>query len=242
MIKHIEIVNNLGLVLRGYLNIPDEATELVVMFHGYTGNKTEHNGMFRKFSRLLAELNIASLRMDYACNGESDGEFIDFRFDQALEDGKLMIDYALGIEQINEVSLLGFSMGGAIAALLCNYKPLKKILLISPAGKLGAKLRETFAVANKDENGNIPSVAFPVSEGLISSMEIYNAYSEAMHFKHPVLIIHGTKDLAVNYLDGIEFAVKFPNATIHLVNGSGHGYENIHYFNELVEKTMNFFK
>lgn len=242
MMKHVEISNNKGLTLRGYLTIPDGAQELVIMFHGYTGNKTEHNGMFRTLSRRLAEIGIASLRMDYANNGESDGEFIDFRFNEAVEDAKLMIDYGATISDIKAISLLGFSMGGAITALVCNYKPVKKLVLISPSGRLGEKLRQSYDAAPKDEEGITASPAFPLSEALVNSFANFYPYEEASKFKNQVLIIHGTKDLAVNYLDGVEYAVKFPNASIHLVNGSGHGYENRNYFLELVEKTIYFFK
>jgi pimeloyl-ACP methyl ester carboxylesterase len=198
--------------------------------------------MFRTFSRKLAELSVASLRMDYSCNGESDGEYIDFRFDQALEDCKLMIDYGYGIAGIKEVSLLGFSMGGMIASLLSNYKPFKKLLLISPAARLAEKLRHSYTIANKDELGNVPSVAFPLTESLVSSMEKYKPYEEAMKFKGSAFIIHGNKDMAVNYLDGIEYAVKIPHASIHIVNGAGHGYENVGQFTEMVEKSIKFFK
>ena len=242
MIKHIEIKNNKDLMLRGYANIPEGATELVIMFHGYTGNKTEHNALFRTFSRKLADLSIASLRMDYSCNGESDGEYLDFRFDQALEDCRLMIDYGYESKGIKEISLIGFSMGGMVASLLSNYKPFKKLLLISPAARLAEKLRHSYTIANKDELGNVPSAAFPLTDALISSMEKYKPYDEAMKFNGPVYIIHGNKDMAVNYLDGVEYAVKYPHATIHIVNGAGHGYENVGHFNEMVEKSINFFK
>lgn len=242
MLKHVEIKNKQGLTLRGYLTFPEGATELVIMFHGYTGNKTEHNGMFRTFSRKLAAIGIASLRMDYANNGESDGEFINFRFNEALDEAKLMIDFGADIRGIKDISLLGFSMGGAITALVCNYKPVKKLMLISPSGSIGEKLRQSYDLAIKDENGITSSPAFPLSDALVKSFENISFYDEASKFNNPVFIIHGTKDLAVDYLKGVEYAVKFPNAAIHLVNGSGHGFEKNAYFQELAEKTIYFFK
>lgn len=242
MIKHVEFQNKNGLMLRGYLNIPDKAKNLVIMFHGYTGNKTEHNGLFRKFSRELEKLNIASLRMDYSNNGESDGEFINFRFNEAVEDAKQMIDFGRTIDQIKSISLVGFSMGGAIAALVCNYQPLAKVLLISPAGKFGQKSKKSFELAKKDEHGNIPSPAFTVTPGLINSYDGFNPYENVHKFTNPVLVIHGTKDLAVDYKDGVEFSDKFANASIYLVEEAGHGYDNITHFNKMVEKSINFLK
>lgn len=242
MIKHVEINNNHNKVLRGYLDLPDNSTKLVVMFHGYTGNKTEHNGFFRTLSRKLSQMNIASLRMDYSCNGESDGEFFEFDFDHAIEDAKLMIDYAHSINSIKDVILLGFSMGGAIASLVCNYTDIAGMLLWSPAGDLGKNLRKRFENAPKLENGNVYMPGFELSENLVNTMEKYDFYSEASKFKNKVYIIHGTNDKAVDYLRGIEYAVKFPNANIHLVNKSGHGYDDFDSANELLTKSINFLK
>ena len=37
MTKHIEIVNVKGFILRGYLELPENAKRIVCMFHGFTG-------------------------------------------------------------------------------------------------------------------------------------------------------------------------------------------------------------
>ena len=58
MTKHVEIVNVKGFVLRGYLELPENAKRIVCMFHGFTGNKTEHNGHYRNLARLLAKEGI----------------------------------------------------------------------------------------------------------------------------------------------------------------------------------------
>ena len=74
MVKAVEFKNEQGLMLRGFLHLVEESKEIVVMLHGFTGNKTEHNGHFRNLSRMLEKIGVSSLRMDYDCNGESDGE------------------------------------------------------------------------------------------------------------------------------------------------------------------------
>lgn len=238
MVKHVEIENKHRKVLRGYLDLPTEAKSIVVMFHGYTGNKTEHNGFYRTMSRRLSALGIASLRLDYACNGESDGEFIDFRFDEALDDAKLMLDYAFSLKQIKDVMVLGFSMGGAIASIVCNYKPLKKLLLWSPAGDLAKNLRHRFELLN----GGINSYAFPLTEPLVASMEQFDFFAGTSKFTSPVLIIQGKKDKAVDYLTSMQYAVKFPNSHIVLVDEAGHGYDEISSANKLLDLSINFLK
>jgi esterase/lipase len=239
MISHVEIKNQKNRVLRGYLDFPQNAKQIVVMFHGYTGNKTEHNNFYRSMSRQLSSVGVASLRMDYACNGESDGEFLEFRFDEAISDAKLMLDYAFSLK-LEEVDVMGFSMGGAIAALVCNYKQIKKLLLWSPAGNLATGLRKRYDEAPKQANGNVYSPAFQLSNELVTSMEQFDFYSEAPKFINKVLIIHGRKDKAVDYLCGIEYAVKFPNSNIHIVDISGHGYDEMGAGEELFNKSIKF--
>ena len=53
MMKHVEIVNKDGKVLRGYYSDPENFNgDVVVCFHGFTGNKTEHACHFRNIARL----------------------------------------------------------------------------------------------------------------------------------------------------------------------------------------------
>lgn len=242
MISHIEITNKKGKVLRGYLDSPQGAEQIIVMFHGYTGNKTEHNGHFRTFSRKISKLNIGSLRMDYSCNGESDGEFSEFLFTDALEDSKLMIDYAFSLQGIKKVSLLGFSMGGLIASLLSNYKPVDKIILWSPAGNLYEKLQKQFNCLPKIENGNGYLLGFEISKNLVESMKGFNPFDEALKFTNKVLVIHGREDKAVNYLIGKKYAETFPNGKIHIIDGAGHGYDRYPEVLELFDSSTIFLK
>ncbi|MFA6890028.1 MAG: alpha/beta fold hydrolase [Bacilli bacterium] len=242
MIQHTEIINKHNRALRGYLTLPNEATRIVVMFHGYTGNKTEHNGYFRTMSRLLNQEGIASLRMDYSCNGESDGEFYEFSYREAIEDAKLMLHTASEIPGIKTVSLLGFSMGGAIAALVCNEISIDRLLLWSPAGSMYQKMKERFDATPKMDNGHVFSAGFELAGSLVDSMANIDPFQECGLFQKPVLIIHGRDDKAVPYLTGVTYAVKFPNSLLHIVSGSGHGYDEESSKIELLEKSITFLK
>ena len=101
MVKHVELINQEGKILRGYLTLPKEwNNRIVIMFHGFTGNKTEHAGHFRNFSRVLNDEGIASLRLDFTGNGESDGDFSDFTFNILMSDANLILDYAKSIDGV----------------------------------------------------------------------------------------------------------------------------------------------
>jgi len=245
MLKHIEITNKEGRILRGYLTLPEEFNgDLVLMYHGFTGNKTEHAGHFRNLSRLLAAEKIASLRMDFSGNGESDGEFSDFTFDTLIAEANLMLDYAKTISDVKRVMLLGFSMGGAVAAIVAakRYQEIDKMVLWSPAGNILEKIKKAFESGIKLENGNVMMGTFELSKAMVESVNRYDVYQGIENFKKPVLIIHGRKDLAVNYLISAIYSVRFFNSHLFYLNEAGHGYDSLADREELYQRTLEFLK
>lgn len=245
MLRHVEITNKLGKILRGYLTYPDSFNGLIViMYHGFTGNKTEHGGHFRDFSRLLAENNIASLRMDFYGNGESDGTFKDFTFDTMFSDANLIIDYARKIDGVKNISLLGFSMGGAVASYVAINRcdVIDNIILWSPAGNIVELIKNIYEKSPKLENGNADYPNFEISKEMDDSVSKYTMYENLERFTGRVLVIHGRKDLAVNYIYGIRYSVSFPNSFLHIIDTAGHGYDKREEKIELFNKSLDFLK
>lgn len=242
MIKHVEIENQKGMILRGYLHLPENAKKVVVFFHGFTGNKTEHNAHFRNIARMLEKENVASLRMDYHGNGESDGEFTDFNFDVLLDDAQRMINYAKNIPGIEHVAIFGFSLGGAVASLSANDDNCEQLVLISPAGCMPITGKKAFDNARKLDNGNAYFSGFEMSEEFVKSIEAKDMYANCDKFNKNVLVIHGTKDLSVSYLYGVRYSVAYSNSRLVLIEGSGHGYDTYEQKNELYKHVIDFLK
>lgn len=239
MIKLVEICNVQGFCLRGLLDLPTNAKEIVIMLHGYTGNRTEHNGHFRNLSRLLSKNEIASLRMDYHGNGESDGEFSDFIFENALDDARRMITYAKNIKGIQKVYLLGFSMGGAIASLIVNEE-IDKLVLWSAAGIMKEIAHRSFENNRKLENGNAYFLGFQLNKKFVDSIDKYDMYSNCKNYDKEVLIIQGDKDLSVNPECAKKYHEGFKNSKLHYIADAGHGYDSYEQMNELYNETINF--
>ncbi|MBO5948945.1 alpha/beta fold hydrolase [bacterium] len=209
MTKHVEIENVKGFVLRGYLELPENAKKIVCMFHGFTGNKTEHNGHFRNLARLLAKQGVASIRMDYHGNGESDGEFSDFNFLDAVDDAKRILDYAHKLEGIEEVAILGFSFGGGISGLIANDDNCDKLVLISAAANMPELAVRKFETWRKLENGNFYFNGFELSKDFAEGLIGRNMYENTDKFTKNVLVIQAKDDLAVPYLFGVKYAVNY---------------------------------
>lgn len=242
MIKHIELTNKEGKILRGYLDYPENMNgELVIYFHGFTGNKSEHAKHFVNFSRLISKEGYASLRLDFSGNGESDGEFYDFTMDTLISDAKLIIEYALTIQGVKKYTLLGFSMGGAVATYMSSiYKDkISKLILWSPATNICELIQKHYQNQVKAEEGKVPGT-FEISKKMEESTYHYDITENAHLFTNPVLIINGKKDLSVNYMYAVRLSVIFHNTRLHLVNESGHGYDKNEQRDELYNISKSF--
>lgn len=242
MTKHVEIENVKGFILRGYLELPENAKKIVVMYHGFTGNKTEHNGHFRNLARLLAKVGVASIRMDYHGNGESDGEFSDFTFLDALDDAKRILEYAHGVEGIEEVAILGFSFGGGVAGLIANDSNCDQLVLISAAANMPQLTLNKYENWRKLENGNVYFNGFELSKDFGNGLIGRNMYENTSELTKPVLVIQARNDQAVPYLYGVKYAVSYKNSRLHIVKDAGHGYDSLENATELYEKVVEFLK
>lgn len=240
MTKHLEILNVSGFVLRGYLELPENAKKVVCMFHGFTGNKTEHNGHFRTLARQLAKKGVASIRMDYHGNGESDGEFYDFSYNNSIDDAKRIIEYAHNLEGIEEVYVLGFSFGGAVASMVANDENCDKLVLISAAANMPQLAMNKMNTWRKLENGNLYSLGFELSPKFVEEIKDQNMYSNTKNFTKKVLVIQARNDQAVPYLFGVKYAVSYKNSTLHIVKDAGHGYDSLENATELYQKVVEF--
>lgn len=95
---------------------PAAATPLVVMCHGFTGNR-DGDGHFQPLADTLAQHGIASIRVDFAGNGESEEPFTAYTLQSMYDDIESAISYMRGAYPITQVGLLGHSMGGRVVSL-----------------------------------------------------------------------------------------------------------------------------
>ena len=246
MMKHVEIVNKDGKVLRGYYSDPENFNgDVVVCFHGFTGNKTEHACHFRNIARLLEKEGIGTLRMDFSGNGESDGEFKDFTFDTLLPEAHQMSDWAKSVKGFKRLIVLGFSMGGAVAGTMSALRSdeIHKVVLWSPAGNMVELMNRHFEKeGNKLENGNVQYGSFELAKEMYETIQKWKTYEGLDNFKGKVMIIQGKKDLSVPYLFAARYAVSYKNSHLYYVDGAGHGYDAPEHSSKLYNLTVEFLK
>ena len=91
---------------------------IVILCHGFRGSKIGPNRFFVKVARELEKQNISSFRFDQYGSGDSEGDFIDSRFDDWVKTTEEVVnDY---LSKGYKVSLLGQSMGGSTVLVVAS--------------------------------------------------------------------------------------------------------------------------
>ncbi|MDP1581706.1 MAG: alpha/beta hydrolase [Candidatus Didemnitutus sp.] len=102
---------------------------LVVLAHGFTGNKSENGRLFVSTARALAAAGLDALRFDFMGSGDSSGEFAAMSPASEIADLHAVLDWARR-RGWRRAGLLGLSMGGAVAICAAAERPVGEIAAV----------------------------------------------------------------------------------------------------------------
>lgn len=240
--QYIELVTKKG-ILRGFYTTCNQKTDvLVVTLHGFTGHKNETGYLFKSFEEPFTSNNINMLRFDFYGNGDSDGNFEDFDFDDVLNDSCSIIDFAYELNNHKKIILIGFSMGGCAAGRMSSIRKdkIQKIIMISPAGNMPQLIETKFKLNPLTSDGGIDLGGFKMSNKFLKSIENFDPYLDIDLFDEEVLIFSGSKDLSVPSIYPTMYSEKYKKATFHLVTGATHGYNSLEQREFLINTIIDF--
>ncbi len=252
MEKYVELKGSKG-ILRGMLHLPDGTKNNsfpgVILYHGFSGDRREPGFMFVRFSRLLASLGIASVRFDFYGSGESDGSFEDMTFSGEAEDASIILDYFQSLNNIDEtnITLLGLSMGGALAGFLAGKRSseLNGLVLWAAAGEMRLLIdyREK-QIQIGEITGNIMDIeGLLLGEEFITDIRSVNILETTAGYKGKVLVVHGTGDNVVPVAVSDAYMEMFGNrAKRILIDNADHTFKGIPWIDELFTVTLSFIK
>jgi len=83
---------------------------LVILCHGFTGNKAESGRLFVQTARALQKAGINALRFDFMGSGDSSGEFNQMSPNSQIQDALDVLAWAR--RRYKKIALLGLSFGG----------------------------------------------------------------------------------------------------------------------------------
>mgnify|MGYP005646248221 CR=1 FL=1 len=170
---------------------------VVVMIHGFTGNRIENSRLFVEISRSLCAAGVASLRFDLRGHGEGPGGFEDFDIEQAIRDAEEVVRWVLRHPSFktSALGLLGLSMGGYIAIEVASRKPreLRALALLSPAIDF-TELRERHRGGVVVEGGYAYLGPQRMKLENLEKLLSRSAMGRARSIDVPTLIVHAVDD------------------------------------------------
>ena len=220
--------------LAARLQMPQSDTNkklpIVILCHGFMGNMD--NELFDDISADLVAKGIGVVRFDFNGHGKSDGEFQNMTVPNEIEDAKEVIRWVRNQDFTKNISLLGHSQGGVVAAMTAGElgnKNIKSLVLMAPAAVLrddalrGNTMGAIYDPWNVPEYITMPNGLRLGHDYIVIAREL-PIYEMASRYTGPTFIIHGKADRIVPYTYGERFKHDMKNATIRLIDGENHGF------------------
>ncbi|MBC8081533.1 MAG: alpha/beta fold hydrolase [Gorillibacterium sp.] len=177
-----------------------EPLPLVIICHGFVGSRIGVDRLFVKAAREWSEAGYAVLRFDYAGCGESEGDYGAGGLEAMVEQTRLVLDHALSMPgiQTDKITLLGHSLGGAVAILTASSdERVRRLVLWSPvANPFGDIVR----IVGRDvynqaiTAGKADYLGYGLTANFFQSLASHHPFHEARKFKGSIFLAHGTGD------------------------------------------------
>jgi pimeloyl-ACP methyl ester carboxylesterase len=251
-----------------------EPKPIVIFVHGFKGFKDW--GHFDLLAKALAQQGFVFVKFNFSYNGttpENPMEFGDLdafgnnNYTIELDDLKNVIDWTLSDSSItNEINkeqvyLIGHSRGGGISVLKAGEDPRIKKLVTWAAVSDFINRNKKLTVETWHEKGVVYTfnartkqqmpLYLQFYENLQANKDRLNILRAARHLTIPFLIVHGTKDEAVDLKDAQELHQACKQSDLMVVGDAGHTFDVKHPFDDVafpenaqvvIERTMAFLK
>ncbi len=216
----------------------------VVFFHGFTGDRMESHWLFVKCARALAREGIASLRFDFYGSGESEGEFSEATWQSEISDATVAVEFfrrQKGIDP-DRLSLLGLSLGGAIAASIATTARAQALVLWSALAhpqELHALAEATVKLAAGVDRAHEYG-AHLVSSRFLENLDQLEPLKAVATFHGPTLIIHPEKDdyLPLSHPEAYFQAAGAAIKEKVIIPGADHTFTSVAWEREVITRSV----
>lgn len=241
-------------ILKGTVDYPyenessKETFPLVIICHGFIGNRIGVDRLFVKTAKELALHGYAVLRFDYSGCGESDGEYGKTGLDQLIGQTGTVIDYGAKLPSVDpeRIILLGHSLGGATASLTAAVdKRIKKLILWAAVGEPFKDLTRIIGEEKMNELAESPAIdyhGFLLFRKFFQSLSAYFPLKQAKSFRGDTLVVHGTddQDIPVTYCQKYHDSFlkrRKGSCSMKIIKNANHTFSNGEHYQQLIYAT-----
>lgn len=222
-----------GLRIVSTLAMPDTGEDkipLVIVCHGYTGNRNGFEPV--PYARSFAMNGIASLRLDFTSNGESDGASTEMTISNLVKDVEAVFELALTLDGIDpeEIYLLGCSQGGLVCSLAAAELggQVRGLILNYPALSIPDSAREGDFLGTAFDVDALPETLrvfkYTIGSCYLQDAMSIDVYDTIGAYTGDVLIVHGDKDNLIDISCSERANTIYENSELCVVKGGGHSF------------------
>lgn len=214
----------------------DEArlARVALLLHGWTGDRNDAGGLYRDLAARLAEVGIASLRIDFRGEGARNGHRLTSTFATRIADAEAALAWVQQRYPDAKVGVVGFSLGGATAMALVGRQPtaVTSLVLWSTAGDVAVDFFTDEAmkpaVRQAMESGEAPYESWaPMTltrEHLLGFLG-YDLFGPLAAYRGALLGIRGSNDFLPRYEDRILAAAGGSPEEAVVIGGADHIFD-----------------
>ncbi|MCM8784720.1 MAG: alpha/beta hydrolase [Candidatus Omnitrophica bacterium] len=241
--------------LFGVIHIAERNTSPgVILFHGFTGNKSESHFLFTKLARRLCKEGISVLRFDFYGSGDSEGDFEEMTLETEMEDGEKALQFLRTFNFIDKqkIGICGLSMGAVTATYVCSkFQEIKGLCLWSPLAfpkiiKKKILIKKIKEKIEKYGKCYIPGIGHYIGKGFVDSLERVALEDFVKKYKGKVFIIHTKDDASLDLKNSFFYFEKFyknsSSLKMLILDKGGHVFTVEESENTVLEETTLFFK
>jgi uncharacterized protein len=232
-------IESQGAQLVGLLH-QSRSPKLVILCHGFTGNKIENKRLFVETARELAGEGFDAFRFDFFGSGDSEGDFADSLISHNIANLKDVIFWAQS-QGYKKIAVLGISMGAATAILTLKDSPVDALVCWSAVPDMYQLFNKYVgAVSETAPGGN----TFEYDGWLIrrefwEDATQYNIKAALATLAMPKFIVQGTGDAPLFVKGFHDFQeVVLPPADFMEIPDAGHTYQTPPHRRQVIRQTM----